>query len=170
MTRFRRWLRLAAFVALFFAGLLVVAVAMTQTAWFKDWLRRYVTRQAEQYLNARLVIDRLGGNLFTGIELEGVSLVQGDETIVAAKDVGLDYNAFDFVSAVDRVSQPMIREGAQWRHVSWNEARAFVVDRIRGLIQQNGPDSIAVLGSARATNEDNYVAQKFARLVITSRS
>ena len=77
MTRFRRWIRLGAFVGLFLVGLLVVAVAATQTAWFKDWLRRYVTREAEQYLNARLVIERLDGNLFTGIELQGVSLVQG---------------------------------------------------------------------------------------------
>jgi formate dehydrogenase major subunit len=34
------------------------------------------------------------------------------------------------------------------------------------LIERHGPDSIAMLGSARATNEDNYVAQKFARVVI----
>jgi formate dehydrogenase major subunit len=73
---------------------------------------------------------------------------------------------FDFVSAADRVTQPMIRDGAHWRHVSWNEARALVADRIHGLIERHGPDSIAMLGSARATNEDNYVAQKFARLVI----
>ncbi|HEY5619408.1 MAG TPA: formate dehydrogenase subunit alpha [Vicinamibacterales bacterium] len=74
--------------------------------------------------------------------------------------------AFDFVSATDRVTEPMIREGSEWRHVSWNQARAFVADRIRSLIQRHGPDSVAILGSARATNEDNYVAQKFARVAV----
>jgi len=74
--------------------------------------------------------------------------------------------AFDFVSAADRVTQPMIREGGEWRRVSWNQARAFVANGIRGLIERHGPDSIAMLGSARATNEDNYVAQKFARVVL----
>ena len=74
--------------------------------------------------------------------------------------------AFDFVSAADRVTEPMIRDGHHWKRVSWNEARAFVAGRLRELIDRHGPDSIGILGSARATNEDNYVAQKFARAVI----
>ena len=74
--------------------------------------------------------------------------------------------AFDFVSAADRVTQPMIRDGREWRRVSWSQARALVADRIRQLIERHGPDSIAILGSARATNEDNYVAQKFARAAL----
>ena len=78
--------------------------------------------------------------------------------------------AFGFVSAADRVTEPMIREGSGWRRVSWNEARAFVVDRLRSVIERHGPDSIGVLGSARATNEDNYLAQKLARAVIGTNS
>lgn len=74
--------------------------------------------------------------------------------------------AFDFVSAVDRVTEPMIREDGTWRRTSWNEARAFVADRLRSLIDRHGADSIGMLGSARATNEENYLAQKFARTVI----
>ncbi|MGH9258025.1 MAG: formate dehydrogenase subunit alpha [Vicinamibacterales bacterium] len=74
--------------------------------------------------------------------------------------------AFDFVSAADRVTEPMMRDGNTWRRVSWNEARTFVAARLRALMQRHGADSIAVLGSARATNEDNYVAQKFARVAV----
>ena len=74
--------------------------------------------------------------------------------------------AFGFVSAADRVTAPMLRDRSGWRRVSWNEARAFVVERLRTLIQRYGADSIGILGSARATNEDNYVTQKFARAVI----
>jgi formate dehydrogenase major subunit len=74
--------------------------------------------------------------------------------------------AFGFVSAADRITEPMIRDGSGWRRVSWHDARAFVVERLRTLIQRHGPDSIGILGSARATNEDNYVTQKFARAVI----
>jgi formate dehydrogenase major subunit len=74
--------------------------------------------------------------------------------------------AFGFVSAPDRVTAPMVRSGDTWRHVSWNEARALVAERLRDLIGRHGPDSIGILGSARATNEDNYIAQKFARTVI----
>jgi formate dehydrogenase major subunit len=74
--------------------------------------------------------------------------------------------AFGFVSAVDRITEPMIRDGSGWRRVSWHEARSFVAGRLRTLIQRHGADSIAVLGSARGTNEDNYVTQKLARAVI----
>jgi formate dehydrogenase major subunit len=74
--------------------------------------------------------------------------------------------AFGFVSATDRVTVPMIRAGARWCRVSWNEARSFVVDRLRDVVTHHGPDSVGILGSARATNEDNYVAQKFARAVV----
>ena len=74
--------------------------------------------------------------------------------------------AFGFVNADDRVTEPMIRDGAGWRRTSWSEARAFVVERLRTLIDRYGPDSIGVLGSARATNEDNFLTQKLARTVI----
>jgi formate dehydrogenase major subunit len=74
--------------------------------------------------------------------------------------------AFGFVSAADRIVEPMIRDGSTWRRVSWSEARAFIVERLRSLIERDGADSIGVLGSARATNEDNYLVQKLARAVI----
>jgi formate dehydrogenase major subunit len=74
--------------------------------------------------------------------------------------------AFGFVADPDRITEPMIRGDDSWRRVSWTEARAFVAGRLAQLIERNGPDSIGLLGSARATNEDNFVAQKLARTVI----
>ena len=74
--------------------------------------------------------------------------------------------AFGFVSATDRILEPMIRDGSEWRRVAWSEVRAFVIERLRTLIERHGPDSVGVLGSARATNEENYLTQKFARAVL----
>lgn len=74
--------------------------------------------------------------------------------------------AFDFVSAEDRVTEPMIRRNGAWNAVSWDEAIRHVADTFRALLDRHGPDSVGVLGSARATNEDNYLAQKFARVVL----
>ena len=74
--------------------------------------------------------------------------------------------AFGFVSADDRITEPMIRTGSEWRRVSWEEAVAFTADRLRRIIDRYGPDSVGVLGSARATNEEAYLAQKFARVII----
>ncbi|MCX6866693.1 MAG: molybdopterin-dependent oxidoreductase, partial [Verrucomicrobia bacterium] len=74
--------------------------------------------------------------------------------------------AFGFVHAPDRAREPMIRENGDWKPVSWPEAIAFTADALQRIIAQHGPDSIGVLGSSRATNEENYLVQKFARVVL----
>jgi formate dehydrogenase major subunit len=74
--------------------------------------------------------------------------------------------AFEFVHAPDRAVQPMIRNGGEWRTVSWEEAIRFTAEGLARVREKHGPDAIGVLGSARATNEDNYVAQKFARVAL----
>ncbi|MGD9628757.1 MAG: formate dehydrogenase subunit alpha [Pyrinomonadaceae bacterium] len=74
--------------------------------------------------------------------------------------------AFDFNNAGDRITQPMIRINGEWHDVSWDRAIAHIAERLTAIKNQHGPDSIALLGSSRATNEENYVTQKFARVVI----
>jgi formate dehydrogenase major subunit len=74
--------------------------------------------------------------------------------------------AFDFVHANDRISEPMIRKEGEWQPVSWDEAISFTAEKLRRTIELYGPESVGVLGSARATNEENYLAQKFARIAL----
>lgn len=74
--------------------------------------------------------------------------------------------AFGFNDAADRITDPMIRTNGEWQKVTWKDAIEYVAERLISIKQENGPDSIAVLGSSRATNEENYVTQKFARVVI----
>ncbi|MFZ1701583.1 MAG: formate dehydrogenase subunit alpha [Pyrinomonadaceae bacterium] len=74
--------------------------------------------------------------------------------------------AFDFIDANDRVTEPMIRENGDWRVVSWDEAISYTADQLKKIVDENGAESVAVLGSARATNEENYLAQKFTRVVL----
>ncbi len=74
--------------------------------------------------------------------------------------------AFDFVHAADRITEPMIRKDGDWHHVTWEEATAFTAHQLEGIVNEHGPESIGILGSARGTNEENYLAQKFARVVI----
>jgi len=74
--------------------------------------------------------------------------------------------AFDFVSAPDRITNPMIRKGDKWLQVTWDDVISFTAESLQRISEKYGPDSIAVLGSARGTNEENYLAQKFARVVI----
>ena len=45
-------------------GAAAAAIIVSQTAWFKNWLRGFIVAQANNYLNGTLSIERLGGNLF----------------------------------------------------------------------------------------------------------
>ena len=74
--------------------------------------------------------------------------------------------AFDFVSAADRITEPLIRTNDGWRPISWTEAIAFTAKQLGRLLNEYGPESIGILGSARGTNEENYLAQKFARVAL----
>ncbi len=76
--------------------------------------------------------------------------------------------SFEFVKAADRITKPMIRMSDGWKDVSWAEAIHFASTRLKETMERFGPDSIGVLGSARATNEDNYLTQKFARVVLST--
>src|SRR5437773_10198231 len=79
-------------------GTAAAAIIVSQTAWFKNWLRGYIVREAKQYLNGTLTIERLGGNLFFGIEMENIGVSMDGRQVVAVKDLGLDYNVFELVS------------------------------------------------------------------------
>ena len=74
--------------------------------------------------------------------------------------------AFDFVSATDRITRPLIRTNDGWRPTTWNQAIAFTAQQLQRILNESGPDSLGVLGSARGTNEENYLTQKFARVVL----
>ncbi len=74
--------------------------------------------------------------------------------------------SFGFANSPDRITDPMIRINGKWKKTSWEEAIRVVGDNFRNILSRYGPDSIGVLGSSRATNEENYLAQKFARIVI----
>lgn len=74
--------------------------------------------------------------------------------------------AHQFVHAADRITSPLIRKNGALTPVSWDEALEFTARELARIAAQYGPDCVGVLGSARAPNEDNYLAQKFARLVV----
>src|ERR1041385_6296078 len=74
--------------------------------------------------------------------------------------------AFDFVDAADRITVPLFRTNDGARPLSGDEAVSHTATRLQQIAKEHGPNSVGVLGSARATNEENYLTQKFARVVI----
>ncbi len=75
-------------------------------------------------------------------------------------------HGYKHVSDIRRLTTPLIKRNEKFEPVSWNDALDYVVGRIAEIKAKHGPDSIALFSSARATNEDNYAAQKFLRAVI----
>lgn len=73
---------------------------------------------------------------------------------------------YDFVHHPDRLTDPLIKENGEFRKASWEEALDLVARRFGEIKRQSGPDALAVLTSARCTNEENYLMNKFVRGVI----
>ncbi len=73
---------------------------------------------------------------------------------------------FDFVNHADRLKEPMVRRDGRFVPVTWLEAVETVAANFRRTIEQHGPQAVGVIGSNRTTNEENYLLQKFARLVL----
>ena len=73
---------------------------------------------------------------------------------------------YDFVSHPDRLTMPLVRKNGKLAEVSWDEAIDFVGEKLSTIKKEHGPDAIAGLASARCTNEENYLFQKFFRSVI----
>ncbi|WP_459926033.1 molybdopterin-dependent oxidoreductase, partial [Desulfatiferula olefinivorans] len=66
----------------------------------------------------------------------------------------------------DRLTTPLIKENGVFREASWDEALTRTADRLTAIRNKDGADSIGVLTSARITNEENYLVQKFTRAVL----
>jgi predicted molibdopterin-dependent oxidoreductase YjgC len=73
---------------------------------------------------------------------------------------------YDFIGSDERLTMPLIRKDDKFVEVSWDEALGLVAGKLGDIKKKSGPDAIGVLSSARATNEDNYLVQKFTRAVV----
>jgi predicted molibdopterin-dependent oxidoreductase YjgC len=73
---------------------------------------------------------------------------------------------YDFIHHPDRLTKPLIRQGGDSVEASWDEALDLIASRLGQIKEESGPNSIAFLASAKCTNEENYLIQKFARAVI----
>jgi predicted molibdopterin-dependent oxidoreductase YjgC len=73
---------------------------------------------------------------------------------------------YPFIDAPDRLTKPLIKKDGDFKEASWDEALEFVTGKLTAIKDAHGPESIGMLTSARISNEENYVAQKFARAVL----
>jgi NADH-quinone oxidoreductase subunit G len=72
----------------------------------------------------------------------------------------------DFIHSEDRLTTPLIRKDGELVPASWEEAYRYAATRLTEIRDTYGPDAVAGLSSARCTNEENYLFQKFMRAAI----
>lgn len=75
----------------------------------------------------------------------------------------------DFVNHPERLTKPLMRRAGKdspLEEAEWDEAIAFVASRLNQIKEEFGADAIGGLNSAKATNEDNYIFQKFMRTAV----
>jgi len=76
------------------------------------------------------------------------------------------WNVHQFIYDEGRLKKPLLRKNGALEESTWEETFDLVATRLKKIRDENGPDSIAGLTSARCTNEENYLFQKWMRAVI----
>ena len=99
--------------------------------------------------------------------------------VVAGRDFPVNRGALcrkgwtsaELLDAPDRLLTPLVRRtrAEPLLPATWEDAVAFVVDKIQGLAAAHGPDAIGIFGGGGLTNETAYMLGKFARVVLRSK-
>jgi len=71
-------------------------------------------------------------------------------------------NAYHFLYSDERLKMPLVRKNGALRETSWDEALDFVAAKLK----EATPENSGFLASCKNTNEESYVIQKFARVVM----
>jgi NADH-quinone oxidoreductase chain G len=75
---------------------------------------------------------------------------------------------YEYLNADHRLKYPEMRANDQFKQVSWGQILLEIAVRLRSILEQHGPESIGILADPTLTNEELYVAQKFARALGTN--
>jgi len=70
--------------------------------------------------------------------------------------------------ALTRLTEPLVRDRGTLRPASWEEALIRAAAGIRASVERHGPSTFGIFSCSKATNEVNYVAQKFIRAAVGS--
>jgi predicted molibdopterin-dependent oxidoreductase YjgC len=74
--------------------------------------------------------------------------------------------AYDFINHPDRLTKPLIKRDGEFEEASWDEALEYTAEKLTKIKEEDCAQALANLTSARCSNEENYVIQKFMRAAI----
>ncbi len=108
----------------------------------------------------------VGCGILLGVKEGRVVSARGDRSNSTSRGhlcVKGRFGAFEFVNHPARLKKPLLKKDGEFQEASWEEALDYVGKKLKSYI---GTDQFAALSSAKCTNEENYLMQKFARAVM----
>ncbi|HKL08786.1 MAG TPA: molybdopterin-dependent oxidoreductase, partial [Bacteroidales bacterium] len=72
---------------------------------------------------------------------------------------------YDYVHSPERLTTPLIKKNGKFEEAGWDEALDLIARKFTEIKEKYGNDALAGYASAKCTNEDNYLFQKFIRMV-----
>ncbi len=73
---------------------------------------------------------------------------------------------YDFIHSPERLHHPLVKVDGQFQEATWKEALSRVAAEFNRIKETHGADAIAVFGSSKCTNEENYLLQEFTRVIL----
>ena len=113
---------------------------------------------------------------YCGVGCNLTVATKGDEVLSIQAPIDAEVNhahtclkgrfAFKFYNHRDRLRKPMIRTSGHFEEATWEQAYDLIVTNLTRIKTEHGGQAIAGISSARCTNEENYLMQKFIRAVM----
>ncbi|MCX6231750.1 MAG: formate dehydrogenase subunit alpha [Bacteroidetes bacterium] len=106
----------------------------------------------------------VGCNIFLGVRGNKIISSRGDRNSIVNKGRLCVKGRFgyEFINHPERLKQPLIKKDGVFVEASWDEA----LDLVASKFSSSKKEKFAAFSSARVTNEDNYIIQKFTRAVM----
>jgi len=104
------------------------------------------------------------------LETRGQSVVGAYPSVSHPSNAGRicvrGWHVHEVASSPDRLRAPLLRKHGELVPVTWSEAKTFIVQRLADIRERYGPDAIAFCSSPRCSNEETYLLQKLARVIL----
>jgi NADH-quinone oxidoreductase chain G len=110
----------------------------------------------------------VGCNITLDVKMNKLCRIVGRENAEVNDQWLCDKGRFGhaFVHSPHRLKTPLIRRGDELEPATWQETLSLISRRLGDIVEESGPDSVGGIGSTRATNEANYLFQRFMRAVV----
>jgi NADH-quinone oxidoreductase subunit G len=107
-------------------------------------------------LGSNLIVQVKGGKVMRVLPLENEAV---NECWISDKD-RFSYEALD---TEERLTQPMLKQGGEWKEVDWQTALEYVAHGLKNIKHEHGADAIASYATAHSTTEELHLLQKLTR-------